>query len=367
LIRTESDTHVWARSYDGDLRDVLGFESQVAHAIAREVAVQLGPGLDSHTRPVSAEAYELYLKGRYFWNQRSPDSLVKATDYFRRVIEKDPAYAPAYAGLADACDLRAIDSSHPMDLLAQAKAAATKATQLDDRLPEAHTSLAGEKVLGEWDWAGADREFQRALAIDPRYAPAHHWYATLYLAPLGRIDEAIAEAKKAVDLDPLSLIYNTDLGWMYALDRRYDLAEARLKPVLEMDPNFMPALFRLAGVYEARGMYRETIALWVKSATQLGDPSAAAAIERAYAAFGHRGALLTKLRGLRLVKGTEPGYHEAALYLGVGEQRQALDALRSAFARHDPPMIFLKVDPSFDQLHADPGFQALERGIGLER
>jgi tetratricopeptide (TPR) repeat protein len=278
LIRTDSDTHVWARSYDGDLRDVLDFESQVARAIAREVTAQLGPGAEAHARPVSAETYELYLKGRYLWNQRSPDSLAKATDYFRRVIEKDPAYAPAYAGLADACDLRAIDTSHPLDLLAQAKAAATKATQLDDRLPEAHTSLAGEKVLGEWDWAGAAREFKRALAIEPRYAPAHHWYATLYLAPLGRIDEAIAEAGKAVDLDPLSLIYNTDLGWMYALARRYDLAVERLNQVLEMDPNFIPAQFRLTEVYYARGMYREAIAMQVRTTRFMGDLSMAAAL-----------------------------------------------------------------------------------------
>jgi len=365
LIRTDSDTHVWARSYDGDLRDVLDFESQVSRAIAREVAVQLDPRVDAHARPVSAEAYELYLKGRYFWNQRSPESVAKAADYFRKAIEKDPAYAPAYAGLADSCDLRALDIPHPLVLLAEAKAAATHATQLDDRLPEAHTSLAGEKVLGEWDWAGADREFQRALAIDPRYAPAHHWYATLYLAPLGRVDEAIAEAKKAVDLDPLSLIYNTDLGWMYALARRYDPAEERLKQVLEMDPHFIPAQYRLAGIYEARRIYGASVDMLAKIAISMGDPGAAASVERDYAASGYRGYVLQRLRHHRKLHGGDTGYGVAVMHLELGEKRPALDALRIAFAQHDSPMIFLKVDPVFDPLRADPGFQALERGVGL--
>jgi TolB-like protein/tetratricopeptide (TPR) repeat protein len=364
LIRTSTGTHIWAGSYDGEPRDVPGFESQIAGAIAREVALRLDPKLEGRARAANAEAYALYIKGRHSWNQRE---LATAQDYFAQAIEKDPGYALAYAGLADACDLMAMDNHRPQDLLAKARAAAAKAIALDDRLPEAHTSLAAVKILGEWDWAGAEREFKRALALDPRHAPAHHWYATLYLAPLGRTDEAREEMRRACNLDPLSLIYETDYGWVRFLARQYGPAVEQYKSVLKEDPGFKPARFRLAQVYAAMGMYREALAVDAETVNLLGEARRAALIESAYKTSGYRGVLAMNLQAALREHALhrEPGYHLAVLYLALGEKRQALDALRWGFTQHEPPMIFLKADPIFDGLRANPGFQALERRIGL--
>ena len=198
LIRTSTDTHVWARSYDGELRDLLGFEREVATAIAREVAVKLAPKTAAVTRPLNPEAYELYLKGRYFWNRRDTQDLIKAADYFAQAVAKDPGYAPAYAGLADASDLHTFPrTSGALGALAKARLAAAKAASRRQSAAKPDTSLAGVKVLADWDWSGAEREFQRALALDPRSAPAHHRYATLLLAPLGRTGKAADEMRRA--------------------------------------------------------------------------------------------------------------------------------------------------------------------------
>jgi TolB-like protein/DNA-binding winged helix-turn-helix (wHTH) protein len=368
LIRTSTDTHVWARSYDGELRDLLGFEREVATAIAREVAVKLAPKTAAVTRPLNPEAYELYLKGRYFWNRRDTQDLIKAAGYFARAVAKDPGYAPAYAGLADASDLQALDSprtSGALGALAKARLAAAKAIELDDSLAEAHTSLAGAKVLADWDWSGAEREFQRALALDPRSAPAHHWYATLLLAPLGRTGKAAVEMRQALDLDPLSLIYNTDLGWIYFVGRQYSLAAAQYKQVLDMEPHFIPALFRLEQAYEALGMYPEALATQVESESIL-DTGLADLYRRSYASAGQKGLWQARLQ---IASGRQtPGdseFDRARMYSALGRKGEAMKALSAGLARHAPALVFLKADPVFDPLRTERAFQDVERQIGL--
>ncbi|MGH9433804.1 MAG: tetratricopeptide repeat protein [Terriglobia bacterium] len=370
LIRVSDRTHLWARSYDGQLRDVLKFESQAARAIAGEVAVKLAPHAEARLarpQPVDPEAYELYLKGRYFWNQRTPEGLHKAVDYFTHSSERDPSYAPAYAGLAEAWALIALDTPQPLDPLAKAKAAAVKAIQLDDGLPEAHTSLAGVKILCDWDWAGAEQEFKRALAIDPQYGPAHHWYATLYLGPQGRTGEAIAEMRRALEIDPLSLIYNTDLGWTLFIARRYDAAIQQYRQTLEMDPHFEPAHYRLQQAYAEKGMYVEAVAEEEKELGLIGAAPQALTLQRIYAKAGYQGVLTYQLDLVRDApkKQAPSGCDLAERYLALGDKPHALEALRAGLKQHDPALIFLKVDPAFDGLRSSPEFQDLERRIGL--
>src|SRR5437879_10950912 len=207
---------------------------------------------------VNAEAYQLYLKGRYEWNKRSPEGFKKCIQYFQEAIDRDPGYASAYAGLADSYSVMSgFGVLPPRATLPRASAAALKALELDDTLAEAHTTLAGVLAAYDLDWPAAEREFRRALQLNPRYASAHHWYDLRYLAPMGRLDEAIAEMKRAQELDPLSPIISTNLGMAYYYARQYDQAMEQYRKTLEMDPNFIAATFRLIGIYEQEGKYQE--------------------------------------------------------------------------------------------------------------
>jgi TolB-like protein/DNA-binding winged helix-turn-helix (wHTH) protein len=375
LIRASTDTHLWAGSYDGRVGDVLNFESQVAQAIARQVAVKLTPEASARLagrQVVDPEAHELYLKGRYLWNQRAGDPLDEAAADFRAAIARDPNYAAAYAGLADADALIAMDASEPLDLLAKAKAAATRAIELDPQIAEAHTSLAGVRILADWDWKGGAEELRRALAIDPQYALAHHWYATLYLGPQGEIAQAVAEMQKAVQLDSLSPIYLTDLGWTYYVARQYDEAIRQYQQALNLNTDFEPAHFRLRRVYVAKGMYAKAFEEAMRSHTtpSLANPPNVkywSGLQEAYDRSGYQGVLKYDL-----ANAAYPGRHPLApvgwanLYLGLGDRRAALAQLRKGLAVHDPGLIYLKVDPQWDSLRPEAGFQEIERQIGLE-
>ncbi len=204
-------------------------------------------------RPVSPAAYEAYLKGRYHWNKRTPEGIKTAIEYFQESIEKDPNYALAYAGLAD-CYVVAVNPSPPKEEMPKAKAAATKALQLDDTLAEAHTSLAAVLARYDWDWPGAEKEFKRAIELNPRYAVAHEWYAAWYLVPMGRLQEAIAEEKRAQELDPVSLIINFELGIVLHYAREYDQAIEQFRKTLELNPNFPQAQTYVAVAYGQKGM-----------------------------------------------------------------------------------------------------------------
>src|SRR5437867_11920531 len=251
LINAMTDAHLWADTYDRKLTDIFAVESEIAKTIAETLQAKLTgseKSLITKTPTVNPEAYELYLKGRFFWNKRTGADLLKSIDYFKQAIEKDQKYALAYAGLADAYVLLPpYGAASPSESFPQAEAAARKALELDDTLAEAHTSLGHFLLFYDLDFAGSTMEFERALSLDPNYATAHHWYGGGGpLLALGQFDRAIKEGKRAVELDPLSLINNADLGWLYFNARCYNEAEAQARKTLEMDSHFYLAHYDLA-------------------------------------------------------------------------------------------------------------------------
>jgi tetratricopeptide (TPR) repeat protein len=365
------ERHLWARSYERDLRDVLSLQREVAREIAKEVQVKLTPQQQTHfasTRPVNPEAYEAYLRGRYFWNKRTEEGLTKGIEFFGQALEKDPAYALAYTGLADCyCLLGVLSFRPPKDAFPRAKAAAAKALELDETCAEAHISLARVKADYEWDWHGAEGEYKRAIELNPNYATAHHWYSD-YLQGRGRQDEAIAEIKRALELDPLSLIINAVAGQQLYSGRRYDQAVEQLRKALEMDPNFALAHWFLGDTYEQKAEYESAIAEYQKARTASGGSTyAVAALGRAYAAAGKRREALKILGELKeLSKRTYVSpYFMGSIYIALGGKDQALEWLQKAYEERDPWMGYLKVEPAFDPLRSDPRFQDLLRRMNF--
>ncbi len=372
LIRVQDQSHVWAQSYQRNAEHVLDVQREVAAAVADKIRVRLlasettqppdGPG----TLP---EAYDNYLEGLYFANQRSVPGLSAAANFFSRAIEIDPNYAAAYAGLAQSYTLlvlNPVDNSE--ELKRKAKVAAARAVALDDSSAQAHVILAGTKVLFDFDWAGAESQFRRALVLNPNNALAHHWYADLYLAPQARFQEAIAEMKVAQQLDPLSLIINTDLGYAYYLAGDDDAAVTEFRKVLDMDPKFVPAHFHMSMLYYKRRMYDRAVDETALVFQQSGQGRLAAMQQEAYATSGYPGvARLIVAQQDRTAGGNMPSspLSLASAYLFLGNTEQALSALESAYANHDPGIIYLKVDPAWSALRSNPRFQALERRAGL--
>jgi tetratricopeptide (TPR) repeat protein len=319
-------------------------------------------------KTVDPDAYEAYLKGRYFWNKRTADGLEKAVDYFNQAIAKDPAYAAAYSGLADTYALLG-DWQYavmtPKEALPKAKAAALKALELDDSLSEAHTSLAFCLDGFDWDLQAGDREFRRAIELNPGYATAHHWYAW-HLILLGRNSEAIAEMKKAVSLDPLSLIINADLAELLVIAHLPDQSIQQSRKTIEMDPDFALAHNQLGQAYLEKHMSEEAIAE-LQRATQLsGDsPTCTANLARAYAAAGKRQEATALLNDLRTR--SADGYSHAAeiamVYAALGDKDQAMTWLNQAYEERFNPGVLLRI--GFDPLRSDPRFQDLLRRVGL--
>ena len=264
LIRVPADKHVWAQSYEGDIRDTLALQNKVARAIVEQIRVTLNryeQAALEHAKAVHPEAFQAYLAGRYFWNKRTGDGLKKAIDYFNQAIEKDPNYAQALAGLADAYALSGdweYGILSPEDAFPKAKAAATKALALDDNLAEAHTSLAFVLDLYDWDWESAEQEYKRAIALNPGYATAHHWYAW-HLIVMGRNSEALAELRKAESLDPLSPIISADLADALCVAHLYDKSVQQSRKTLEMHPYFAVAHYELGQAFAQKHMYTEAI------------------------------------------------------------------------------------------------------------
>jgi TolB-like protein/DNA-binding winged helix-turn-helix (wHTH) protein/Tfp pilus assembly protein PilF len=371
LIEGALDKHVWAQSYDGDLRDTLALQSQVARAIAEEIRVNIQPQEQAALKDVKAvnpEAYEAYLKGRYFWNKRTADGLTKAKAYFDEAIAKAPDYAQAYSGLADTYALLGDWQYGVMasrEALPAAKAAAIKALELDNGLGEAHTSLGFALSGFDWDWAAAEKEFQRAIDLNPGYATAHHWYAW-HLSLMGRHGEAIAEMRKARSLDPLSLIINADLAEILLIAHFYDESLQQSRRTIDIDPAFALAHNQLAEAYLQKHMRDEAITEFQK-AVQLSasSPICTANLARAYAAAGRNaeaGQLLTALK-----QRANPAYSNATeiamVYAALGDKAQAMTWLERGYDERFNPGVLLR--PGFDSLRADPGFQAMVRRVGL--
>jgi TolB-like protein/DNA-binding winged helix-turn-helix (wHTH) protein/Tfp pilus assembly protein PilF len=372
LIEASADKHLWAHSYQGDLRDTLALQNEVARAIAEQIRINLTPqeaAVLRGSKVVNPEAYEDYLKGRYFWNKRTADGLKTAIEYFNQAIEKDPNYARAYTGLADSYALSGdweYGVMAPKEAFPRAKAAAAKALELDSSLGEAHTSLAFSFDVFDWDWASADREFKRAIELNPGYATAHHWYAW-HLIVLGQNDEAIAEMRKAENLDPLSLIISADIADALLIAGHYDESMQQSRKTLEMDPNFALAHYQLGQAWVQKRMYNKAIAELQKAIELSGDNSLFASnLAYAYAVSGRKDEAVKILNELKNREHHSSNFCEIALvYVGLGEKPQAMEWLEKAYEARFNPSILKR--PAFDPLRSDPRFQDLLGRIGLSR
>ena len=371
LIEASTDRHLWSQSYESELRDTLALQNKVAAAIADQIRINLTPREQAalkNAEVVNPEAYESYLKGRYFWNKRTADGLKVALAYFNQAIEQDPNYAQAYSGLADTYALLGdwqYAAMTPKEAFPKAKAAAIKALELDSRLGEAHNSLAFVLDGFDWDLNSGGNEFRRAIELAPGYATAHHWYAW-HLSLLGRYDPAIAEMRKAQNLDPLSLIINADLAELLVVAHSYDESILQSRKTIEMDPNFALAHNQLAQAYLQKHMYDEAIAELTKAIKLSGgSPAFIANLARAYVATGKRSEALKLLNDLK--KRSNPSYSNAAeiavIYASLGDTDQAMNWLEKGYEERFNPGVLLR--PGFDPLRSDPRFQDLVRRIGL--
>ncbi|HYY72306.1 MAG TPA: tetratricopeptide repeat protein [Candidatus Bathyarchaeia archaeon] len=369
LIQAPTDSHVWAETYDRDLRDVLDLQADVARAIAAQIRGKLSSSLDPHgVTPLNPEAYELYLKGRYARDEGSQDGLKLAFEYFRQVLEKDPGYAPAYAGLADSyARLPFYSETRPEEAFPKAKAAAVKALQLDPTLAEAHASMAYVKTYYDWDWAGAEAEFRRGLELNPNNADVHHSYSR-FLASLGRIAEARGELKRAQELDPLSLLIQANAGVISYFGREYDQAIQELRAINGLDQKFHVPDWGLGLCYEQKGMYEEAITQFQKAIAVAGrGPNGLASIGHAYGLAGQRSEarkILVELEA-RSKKTYVSSYQIALVYLGLRQNDQAMKQLENAYREHSTLLTYLKMDPRFDPLRSDSRFRDLLGRIGL--
>jgi tetratricopeptide (TPR) repeat protein len=371
LIAVPADRHMWAQSYSGELRDTLALQSSVASAIAGQIRATLDPrerAALAKAKVVNPEAYEAYLKGRYFWNKRTGDGLNKAIAYFTQAIEIDSNYAEGYSGLADSYAL-AGDWKYGLlpgqEAFAQAEAAASKALALDDSLGEAHASLALALDLYGWDWKAAEAEYQRAIELKPSYAPAHQWYSW-HLIMMGRTSEGISELRKAESLDPLSLIISADMADALCVARRYDEAVQQGKKTLEMDTNFAVGHFELGQALAQRQLYDQAIAEFQR-AIELGGRSGAFESNLAYV----YGTLGRKEEATKILKDLEARHDEnpsvaadiAVIYVGLGDRDQAMMWLNTAYEARFKASILLH--PVFDSLRSDARFKDLQGRIGL--
>jgi tetratricopeptide (TPR) repeat protein len=371
LIEASTDKHLWSQSYQGELRDTLALQKRMASAIADQIRINLTPQEQAALKTVKVvkpEAYESYLKGRYFWNRRTADGLKVALAYFNQAIEEDPKYAQAYSGLADTYALLG-DWQYavmtPKEAFPKAKAAAIKALELDSTLSEAHNSLAFILDGFDWDLDTAGKEFRRAIELNPGYATAHHWYAW-HLSLLGQYDEAIAEMRKAQNLDPLSLIINADLAEVLVLAHSYDESIRQSLKTIELDPNFALAHNQLAQAYIQEHKYDEAIAE-LRKAVQLSgsSPTFMANLARAYTLSGKRSEAVQLLDDLkeRSDAGNSSAPEIAMIYASLGDTDQAMNWLEKAYDDRFNPGVLLR--PGFDPLRSDSRFQDLAHRMGL--
>jgi len=371
LIEAPTDKHLWSQSYEGDLQDTLAVQNSVARAIADQIRINLTPREQtalSSVDIVNPAAYESYLKGRFFWNKRTADGLRTALAYFNQAIEEDPKYARSYSGLADTYALLGDWQYAAMpakEAFPKAKAAAIKALELDSSLGEAHNSLAFVLDGFDWDLDAAGKEFQRAIELNPGYATAHHWYAW-HLSLSGRYDEAIAEMKKAQNLDPLSLIINADLAELLVIAHFDDESMQQSLRTIEMDPGFALAHNQLGEAYIQKHMYEKAIVELRKAVQLSGDsPTCIASLARAYVLSGRRNEAVQLLNDLK--KRSDLGHSSApeiaTIYASLGDTDQAMNWLDKAYNDRFNPGVLLR--PGFDPLRSDSRFQDLERRIGL--
>jgi eukaryotic-like serine/threonine-protein kinase len=374
LIRAATDQHLWADSYERDFQDILALQDEVAHAITWQVEGRLSQRNEVHresSRPVNPEAYEAYLKGLYYWNKRTVEGLTKSAQYFEEAIERDPSYAPAYAGLASFYYMSSTSGIlTPNESLPKAKAAAMKALQIDDSLAEAHAVLATAILSYDRDRKAAEAEFRRALELNPGSAQVHYWYGFWFLTILGRYPEAISEMQRAQALDPLSLLINTHLATTLAWAGHYDQAEQQYLRTLELDPHFAWAHVFLAWLYQEKGMYEAALTETQKAAADSSDnPQIMSQLARAYALAGKRAEALkvvAELNRLSQQRVYVSSYDMATVYVALGDNPRTFAELERAFEEHSAGY-GLGGDPRFEGLHSDPRFQDLLRRLNFPK
>ncbi len=371
LIRASMDRHLWSNSYERDLRDVFVLQAEVARRIAEEIRVTLTPhdkALLARVRHSDPEAFRAYSNGRVFWNKRDQQDLKKAIGFFQLAIDRDPNYALAYDGLADSwLPLGWYGFLPPSDTFPRARAAIAKALSLDDSMAEAHTSLAFVNVYYNRDWAGAEREFRRAIELNPNYANGHHWYGE-YLSLVGRHAEAIAESQRARELDPLSNIINAWVSSRYFFAGQYDKAIEEGRNAVQIDPDFGPARLVLGQAYEQKGMLAEAIAELRKASILAGGGSMyAASLAHALALGGKRAEASRILQDLNREAAGRfiSSYDLAIASVGLGDKNKTFELLEAAVREGSPRAAFLGVDPRFAEVRSDPRFSGLLRSIGL--
>jgi TolB-like protein/DNA-binding winged helix-turn-helix (wHTH) protein len=371
LVRAATDQHIWAESYERDLRDLVALQDEVSRSIATQIQKEIAPPERQlvTSAAVNPQAREDYLKGRYFWNLRSEAGYLKAIDYFQAAMTEDPQYAPPYAGSADAYALLGSlpDSNIRDTAMPKAKEMALTALKLDDSLADAHTSLAFVEMHYEWKFREAEQEFKRAIDLNPNYSIAHHWYA-FDLAAMGRMDEAVAEVKRARQTDPLSAIINTDVAEILYWARRYDEALLQARATLEMDPNFAHAHRVLERVYAEKHMFPEAIAEGQRAVALSGDDAwMLLELASTYSLAGKKKEMHDCLRRVDTKPGSAffKGVGIAETYATLGEVDRTLRTLESAYRQRDGGLILLNADSRFDSLKSDPRFQQLLQRIGL--
>jgi TolB-like protein/Tfp pilus assembly protein PilF len=372
LVNTEDGYHIWSEKFDRDMEDIFAIQDDISLKIVENLKVKLFGNekaklLKRHT--VNQDAYQLYLKGRYFWNRRDPVNYQKSIENFQKSIDKDPQYALPYVGLAECYNLMGMHASIRAKVVyPKAKTALEKALKIDDTFGEAYSALGWIKTFYDWDWLAAEQAFKQSIILNPNYATAHQWYS-LYLSGMGRFNEAIFEAEKAHNLDPISLIINSNLGCVFYFARHYDKAIEQCLKVIDMDPNFPLVYMYLAAAYHKKEMYEEAKKADQKLAEFSGNsPLALGCLGCGYARVGEiekASGILEQLNELSKKKYVSP-YHRAIIYMGLNDKDQFFESLGKAVDDRDPLLVFLKEQPIFDELHSDPRFDELLKKIGFE-
>src|SRR5579864_1666859 len=382
LVNGATDEHIWAETYDRELSNVLLLQSEVAGDIAKQIDLRLTPQqqqrLHAEAHTVNPDAYQAYLLGRYYWNMRTAEGLDKAGKYFADAIQKDPNFALAYSGQADYFAYLTVlggpEVLKPSDAMTQARIAATKALQLDDSLAEAHASMGNILHNYDWNWAAAEREFKRAIELNPNYAMAHHLYAHL-LIETGRTEQSLEEAGRALELDPYSPFVNNGVARQYYLSRQYDKSIAQCQVGLQINPMYLPARIQLALNYEEKGQIAQAVSELEQAAELLPGPAHAkpqlpvldALLGHAYAIAGRKSDAMNELSKLQAAAKSRyiPSAYFAVVWMGLGDKDQALTWLNRAYDERSEHVLYLGIEPVVDALRGDPRFAALLRKIGI--
>ena len=375
LVDATTGAQLWGEQYERKVSDVLAVKQTITREVTEKLRLRLS---DEEQRQLTrrdttnAEAYQFYLRGRHVWNKRTEEGLRKGIEYFRQAIDTDPNYSLAYVGVADSYNFLGafgIALLPPGEAMPKAKSAAMRALEIDDSLAEAHASLAFVRLYYDWDWSGAEKAFQRAIELNPNYAAAHQWYSHLLMAR-GRTSESISEAKRAAEVDPLSLPASLNLGWQYQWSRQYDLAIEVQRKVLEMERDFEQAHWVLGLAYEGKGMVEDATAEFEKAILLSGrNPVYVAILGHAYAIDGRKVEAMgvrAELEEQSKRRYVSP-YWMATLHVGLGDKDQAFQWLEKAYEERSGGLIWIGVDPRMDSLRSDPRFAVLARRIGLSR